>query len=74
MPSSLPEVRPAGVEDSGLLRVGWRADLAVWDVVSGPGPSGGGLPDLDPGRPLPDCAALWVGGRLAHRAASFAAG
>jgi predicted amidohydrolase YtcJ len=52
--------RAAGVDDSGLLRPGWRADLAVWEI-GGATPSG--LPLLDQDAPLPTCAATLVGGR-----------
>lgn len=54
--------RAAGIDDSGLLLPGWRADLAVWEVGGAPGtPSG--LPQLDQDTPLPVCTATLVAGR-----------
>jgi predicted amidohydrolase YtcJ len=54
--------RAAGIDDSGLLLPGWRADLAVWEVGGAPGtPSG--LPQLDQNTPLPVCTATLVAGR-----------
>ena len=53
-------------DDSGVIRRGWRADLAVWDVDG---------VELDPARGLPSCSedsslpACWVtmaGGRQIH--------
>ena len=54
--------RAAGVDDGGLLRSGWRADLAVWEVADATRtPSG--LPQLDQDTPLPACTATLVAGR-----------
>jgi predicted amidohydrolase YtcJ len=50
-----------GVDNGGVLTPGWRADLAVWDVVGSVTPSG--LPQLEAGTPLPACAATVVAGR-----------
>jgi predicted amidohydrolase YtcJ len=41
-----------------------RADLVVWDVPGGIGPDG--LPDLEPGSPLPEAVRTVVGGRTIH--------
>jgi predicted amidohydrolase YtcJ len=44
-------------DHEGVLTVGAAATFAVWDVT------GPGLPDLDPGRPLPSCRQTVVRGR-----------
>jgi len=54
--------RAAGVDDSGLLVPGWRADLAVWEL-GGTIRTPSGLPQLDQDTPLPACAATVVAGR-----------
>lgn len=55
----------AGDDDAGLLVLGQRADLAVWDAD----PTtldGEGWPDLAGGAALPTCAGLLVDGRPSH--------
>jgi predicted amidohydrolase YtcJ len=47
----------AGRDAQGVLSVGSAATFAVWDVTEP------GLPDLDPGRPLPICWRTVVRGR-----------
>jgi predicted amidohydrolase YtcJ len=54
--------RAAGVDDSGLLRPGWRADLAVWEVGAAMR-AASGLPQVDQDTPLPACTATLVAGR-----------
>jgi predicted amidohydrolase YtcJ len=49
--------KAAGRDDGGVLTVGAPATFAVWDVT------GPGLPDLDPGKPLPACRQTVVRGR-----------
>jgi predicted amidohydrolase YtcJ len=49
--------RAARRDSEGVLTVGAAATFAVWDV------SGPGLPDLDPGQPLPACRRTVVRGR-----------
>ena len=58
-----------GVDNGGLLRPGWRADLAVWDVVGSVTPSG--LPQLEASTPLPACAATVVAGRQIYGPAEW---
>ena len=56
-------------DDAGLLIGGHRADLAIWDLPSGPGSPGGlvdGLPDLTPGTPLPVLRRLVAAGVPIH--------
>jgi predicted amidohydrolase YtcJ len=56
--------RAARVDDAGLVRPGWSASLALWDVPDDDLEPGTGLPRLEPQAALPTCAALWVRGRL----------
>ncbi|MBB6625822.1 amidohydrolase family protein [Nocardioides sp. KIGAM211] len=51
-------------DEGGLLRVGQRADLAVWDVPGGL--AADGLPDLTPGGDLPVLRRLLASGRTIH--------
>jgi predicted amidohydrolase YtcJ len=59
--------RAAGDDGAGVLRVGGRADLAVWDVEPDGLDPATGLPRLRRDDPLPACAATLAGGRLVHR-------
>ena len=54
--------RAAGRDRAGRIAVGWRADLAAWDLPT----SDGSLPRLDPGDPLPECVLTVAAGRIAH--------
>lgn len=55
----------AGEDDAGLIAVGHRAQLAIWDADPAARlPSG--LPDLAAGAPEPECAVLLVDGRVVH--------
>jgi predicted amidohydrolase YtcJ len=58
--------RAAGDDQAGTLRVGGRADLAVWDVDPELLEAGSGLPRLAVGDPLPRCVATLGGGRVLH--------
>lgn len=60
----------AGDLDAGLLLPGQRADLAIWDADPA-SLDGSGWPDLASGVPVPDCAALLVGGRVVVDRASL---
>ncbi|HEY7717380.1 MAG TPA: amidohydrolase [Pedococcus sp.] len=51
-------------DEGGRLRVGARADLAVWDVAAGLGDDG--HPDLTPGAPLPRLLRTVAAGRTIH--------
>ncbi len=66
--------RAARDDEGGLLEVGARADLAVWDVDADLLDLPSGLPRLEPGDPLPGCVAtlgrgrvLWAGPGLLGR-------
>ena len=52
----------AGRSRAGRIAVGWRADLAAWDVLA----SEGSLPSLAPGEPLPGCVLTVAAGRIAY--------
>jgi hypothetical protein len=54
--------RAAGI-DGGDLVVGAPATYAVWDA---PGGFAGGLPDLEPSLPLPECVSTVVRGEVVH--------
>ena len=54
----------AGDTDAGLLLLGQRAHLALWDVEPGSAEETSGLPDLAAGAPFPGCAGLLVDGRV----------
>ncbi|WP_375424984.1 amidohydrolase [uncultured Friedmanniella sp.] len=56
--------RAARDDASGRLEVGARADLAVWDVDGELVDAASGLPRLEAGDPLPDCAATLGSGRV----------
>ena len=62
--------RAAGRTRAGRIAVGWRADLAAWDV---PG-SEGSLPPLTAEDPLPDCVLTVAAGRIAYRSGDEAVG
>jgi predicted amidohydrolase YtcJ len=64
----------AGDDDAGVLRVGGRADLAVWDVGPGGLDPRTGLPRLERDDPLPTCAATLAGGRFVHGSRSSVVG
>jgi predicted amidohydrolase YtcJ len=66
--------RAAGDDDAGVLRVGSRADLAVWDVEAGSLDRGTGLPRLERDDPLPVCVATLAGGSFVHRTGPLAVG
>ncbi|MFL6065346.1 MAG: amidohydrolase [Friedmanniella sp.] len=53
-----------GDDQAGLLAVGARADLAVWDVDPGTLDPATGLPRLEPADPLPRCVATLGAGRV----------
>ena len=59
--------RAARDDASGLVAVGQRADLAVWDLAPELRESGTGLPRLAPGDSLPTCLATLAAGRAVHR-------
>ena len=60
----------ARVDNAGLLRPGWRADLAIWEVVGGPR-TRSVLPQLERSTPLPACAATVVAGRQIYGPAGW---
>jgi predicted amidohydrolase YtcJ len=62
--------RAARDDDAGTLRVGGRADLAVWDLDPELLEPVSGLPRLEAGDPLPTCVATLGGGRVLHADAS----
>jgi hypothetical protein len=55
--------RAAAMDDTGTLASGAPATYAVWDV---PGGYSGGLPNLEPGTPLPQCVGTVVSGDVVH--------
>ncbi len=58
--------RAARRDLDGVLEVGRRADLAVWDVEPDLFDAASGLPRLDADDPLPRCAATLAAGRVVH--------
>src|SRR5215211_524477 len=58
--------RAGRVDQAGLLRAGWRADLAVWESEGGSASATVELPRLAYGDPLPSCWATVVAGRQIH--------
>jgi hypothetical protein len=58
--------RAARDDRAGTLRVGGRADLAVWDLDPELLEPLSGLPRLQVGDPLPTCVATLGGGRVLH--------
>jgi predicted amidohydrolase YtcJ len=58
--------RAGRVEQAGLLRAGWRADLAVWECEGGSASATVELPRLASGDPLPSCWATVVAGQQIH--------
>jgi predicted amidohydrolase YtcJ len=58
--------RAARDDGAGTLRVGGRADLAVWDLDPELLEPLSGLPRLQVGDPLPACVATLGGGRVLH--------
>jgi predicted amidohydrolase YtcJ len=62
----------AFADRAGLIAAGWQADLAIWDVDPEQLDAASGLPELDTGAPLPECAATVAAGRIIHRSEPFA--
>ena len=57
--------RAAGRSRAGRIAVGWRADLAAWDVPAGLDPATA-LPRLEPGSSRPECVLTMAKGQIAY--------